>query len=62
MTMVNPLVLLKFSSGRMGCGDIGELAQKALGLRATAIAINAPGLATDIQKPGDLEVARERLG
>ena len=61
-TMVNPLVLLKFNSGKMGCRDIGDLAQKALGLRAAVVPINAPGLATDIQKPLDLNVARKRLG
>jgi len=59
--MVNPLVLLSYKSGRLSVRDIAGAAEKALGLRAAAIPIDAPGLATDIRKPYDLRVARKML-
>jgi len=59
--LVGPLMVLSFSAGRLGLRDIGQAAQKALGLSAAAILVDAPGLAMDVRKPIDLKAARERL-
>jgi hypothetical protein len=59
--MVSPTMVLAFATGRLGLRDIAEAAQRALGLAVAMIVVNAPGLATDIRKPIDVKVARERL-
>jgi len=60
--MVNPLVLLSFNAGRMSLRDISKAAEKALGVPAAAVIVDAPSLAMDVRKPIDLKAARERLG
>ncbi len=60
--LVNPLVLLSFNAGRMALRDISEAAERAMGVSAAAIIVEAPSLAMDIRKPIDLRAARERLG
>ena len=60
--LVNPLVLLSFNAGRMSLRDISEAAERAMGVSAAAVIVEAPSLAMDIRKPIDLKVARERLG
>jgi len=59
--MVSPLMVLAFNAGRLGLRDIAQAAEKAMGLKAAAVIVDAPGLATDVRKPIDLRVARERL-
>jgi len=60
--MVNPLVLLSLNAGRMSLRDVSQAAEKALGVSAAAVIVDAPSLAMDIRKPIDLKAARERLG
>ena len=59
--VVNPLMVLSFNAGRLGLRDIAQAAEKAMGLTAAAVIVDAPGLAIDVRKPIDLRVARERL-
>jgi 2-phospho-L-lactate guanylyltransferase (CobY/MobA/RfbA family) len=59
--MVSPLMVLSFNAGRLGLRDIAQAAEKAMGLSAAAVIVDAPGLATDVRKPIDLRVAREKL-
>ena len=59
--MVNPLVLLSFSMGRLSLAEIGEAAGRAAKLQAAAVLVDAPGLAADVRRPIDVRVAKERL-
>ena len=60
--MVDPRVLFAYAAGHLSLGTIEAAAGKALGIRLGVLVLEAPGLATDIQKPIDLRAARERLG
>jgi hypothetical protein len=58
---VDPLILFSYTAGRLSTTHIEEAVRKALGIRAAALVLDVPGLATDIQKPIDVKAARERL-
>ncbi len=60
--MVDPTVLFAYGAGRLSTTYIEAAAEKALGVRTAVTILEAPGLATDIQKPVDLRAARIRLG
>jgi 2-phospho-L-lactate guanylyltransferase (CobY/MobA/RfbA family) len=59
--MVDPRVLFAYTAGHLSVTAIEAAAEKALGIRLGVLVLDAPGLATDIQKPIDLRAARGRL-